>query len=775
MSQVFLKTKYSACTWKFKRVSDTKFTVSVGDLASFCCKTGDLDLRFTPAPSGVEGIEGHKAIYARRNDDYQSEISLEYHFDELLVRGRADGFDPDLHRLEEIKTFKGSYKNLASNKKQLHWGQAKIYGAIMCQQNLWSELNIALIYFNIDSKEEIAEQQIYSKTELKQFFDHCCQTYLTWMLQEKQHRQSLEVELESMVFPYPDYRKGQRDLAEAVYKTIALQGSLCLEAPTGIGKTLATIFPALKALFTKKLDRLFFLSAKTPGRKLALDAITQLGLKTIRVLELSARTKSCVHLDLACHGDSCSLASGFYDRLAAARQDAVTLAFLDQSAISEIARRHNVCPYYLSQEMSHWADMVVGDYNYFFDVHALLHALVQAHDWKAIVLMDEAHNLVDRARSMYSAELDRKKLLAVKRNSSGPVKKSLEAINRHLLSIRQEIPEIEYSLIPELSDKLVESVQRFIQSVLTILEQGSEVVLSAELQQFFFDAMHFVEIAELFGEDYIFDYSTSSPSVNRKQDFEIYQLRNLIPGPQLALRYENIFSLIQFSATFRPWNYLRDILGHSGQCQYKQIAPNFLTHQLQVYTSNNISTKYQDRTSSLPALADMVASQVRKVSGNYLVYFSSFAYLNLFSEQISKCYPELNIISQHRSMSESKRTEFLQQFEQNRNLLGLAVLGGAFSEGIDLDGDKLIGAFVITLGLPQWNAANEVLKQRLQQRYGKGYQYAYLYPGLQKVVQAAGRVIRTDEDRGYLYLLDTRFNSPEVRSYLPQWWDIETV
>ena len=745
--------------------------VAVGSLANFCTRRGDLHLGFTPAPSSKEGIEGHQKIYAKRGKDYQSEVSLSLTWQSLLVRGRADGFDPKLQRLEEIKTFRGRYENIPDNKKTVQWAQLKLYAWMLCEAEERASLDLALVYVNIDSGEEILECQTCSAQELQQFFDSCCQTYQDWIVQEAAHRDARDSQLHNLAFPYDNYRPGQRALAESVYKTVALGTALCVEAPTGLGKTLATLFPSLKAMATKKLDRLFYLTARTPGRALALDALKQLAVTDIRVLELVALEHVCLYPDRSCQGDSCPLAKGFYDRLPDARQAAVSRQWLDQAGVSDIAATHDICPYFLSQEMAHWSDVVVGDYNYFFDLHAMLLSLVGVYDWKAVVLMDESHNLVDRARSMYSASLDRKQLLAVKRVSPTPIKKALEALNKKLRALSKNLPESTYEVVTETPDVLLASMQQVVQAVLTTAAQPTADPLAPEVLDLFFQVLHFTDVLELFGLDYVFDLERDADFKKRER----YQLRNLVPGPQLAARYEKAHAVIQFSATFRPWSYLQDILGHADDSRYMQVPPHFSSDQLQVYTSRQVSTKYHDRQSSLPALVDIVGQQIAAHPGNYLVYFSSFAYLTQFEAAFVARFPDVALQRQHSGMAAHNRQQFLERFHQGEPILALAVLGGIFGEGIDLVGEKLIGAFIVTLGLPQWNPVNEQLKQRLQQRYGKGYLYAYLYPGLQKVVQAAGRVIRTDADQGFVYLLDTRFNDADIRQYLPSWWHISDL
>lgn len=347
------------------------YTVAVRALCEFTAKVGDLDLRFTPSPSAQEGMLGHRTVASRRSAHYQSEVALEGGYQQLSVRGRADGYDPDRNVLEEVKTYRGDLDAQPANHRQLHWAQAKVYGWLMCRKLGLPEIGLALVYFDIVSERETVINQLCPADELEKFFNQQCALFLGWAEQQAQQRQARDTATRALAFPHADFRLGQRTLAESVYKAVSTGRCLMAQAPTGIGKTIGTVFPMLKALAPQQLDKLFFLTAKTPGRKLALDAVRVLHASAdlpLRVLELVARDKACEHLDKACHGDSCPLAKGFYDRLPAAREAAAKVRLLDQPTLRKVALAHEVCPYYLSQEMARWCDMVVADYNYYFDL-----------------------------------------------------------------------------------------------------------------------------------------------------------------------------------------------------------------------------------------------------------------------------------------------------------------------------------------------------------------------------------------------------------------------
>ncbi|MHB0776190.1 ATP-dependent DNA helicase [Halomonas sp. WWR20] len=754
------------------------YRVAVRALCEFTAKTGDLDLRFTPSPTAQEGIAGHAAVAARRGEDYQREIALSGEYRSLGVRGRADGFDPRRCQLEEIKTFRGDLERMPANHRALHWAQVKVYGWLFCQSRELAELRLALVYFDIVTQRETVLSEVFGAETLREFFEQQCARFLDWAEQELAHGMARDRALTALRFPHEQFRAGQRPLAEAVYKAASTGRCLMTQAPTGIGKTLGTLFPLLKAMPGQRLDRLFFLTAKTPGRQLALQTLATLRGNTpelpLRVLELTARDKACEHPDKACHGDACPLASGFYDRLPAARQAAVNVGTLDQATLRSVALEHRLCPYYLGQELARWSDVVIGDYNYFFDLHAMLHALTVTHQWRVGVLVDEAHNLVERARRMYSAELDQVALQAARRGAPAILKTSLERVQRQwrALNVQESdtAPGQDYRVLDTLPNKLLLALQNAVAAVTDYLAE-QPAALDGALQAFYFEAMHFCRIAELFGEHSLFDM-TLRPG-RRGAHLSRLCLRNVVPASFLTPRFEATRATVLFSATLSPSRYYADLLGLPDNTPWVEVESPFQDGQLAVRVVGAISTRYQHRDASLSPIVELMARQYAQRPGNYLAFFSSFAYLEQVAELLRTRHPQIPMWAQSRRMDEPARQAFLERFSLDGRGIGFAVLGGVFGEGIDLPGERLIGAFIATLGLPQLNPVNEHFKQRMASRFGAGYDYTYLYPGLQKVIQAAGRVIRTQQDRGIVYLIDDRFARRDVADLLPTWWQVK--
>ncbi|MDN7672043.1 ATP-dependent DNA helicase [Burkholderia oklahomensis] len=750
------------------------YAVAVRAMCEFTAREGDLDLRFTPAPSALEGIAGHATVASRRGAGYEKEIALAGEHRGLTVRGRADGYDPVLNRLEEVKTHRGDLGKMPANQRALHWAQARVYGHLLCESRGLAELTVALVYFDVGTLRETVLTETHTAATLEACFVEQCERFVDWAAREDAHRTARNAALRALAFPHARSRSGQRELAVAAYRAARDGRALLAQAPTGIGKTLGTLFPLLKACAEDHLDRLFFLTAKTPGRALALDAADALraaagGALPLRVLELVARDKACEYPDAACHGESCPLARGFYDRLAAARAAALEHGRLDRATVRAAALAHDVCPYYLAQELARWCDVVVGDYNYYYDGSALLHGLAQQNQWRVGVLVDEAHNLLDRARGMYSAALDQRELAGVRKLAPAPLAKALERLNREWNALDRE-QEAAYVVHADVPPRVLSAAQNLI-GRFSELAAEAPLVLEDAVLRFCFDAIRFVALAEQFDTHSIFDATlvrTIAP--RRAKKASILCVRNVIPADFLAPRHDAARATVMFSGTLSPFDFYRDTLGLPDDTGSLDVEGPFRAEQLTVKVAAHVSTRWRDRERSLEPIVELIAAQYAARPGNYLGFLSSFEYLQQVVARLRERHPELPAWEQAPGMDEAARDAFLARFEPNGRGIGFAVLGGAFSEGVDLAGDRLIGAFVATLGLPQVNDVNEEMRRAMDARFGRGYDYIYLFPGLRKVVQAAGRVIRTEHDEGVVHLIDDRFRRGEVRRLLPRWW-----
>ena len=753
------------------------YTVAVRTLCEFAAKQGDLDIRFTPSPTAQQGVAGHKTVAANRSVSYRSEVSVSGEYRHLIVRGRADGYDPERQLLEEVKTFRGDLDRMPANHRYLHWAQAKVYGALLCRQLDLPSLNVALVYFDVGRQQEAAPRvQRCAVDELQAFFEALCERFIAWADRELAHRQQRDTALTGLRFPHEGFRAGQRDLAKAVFNAARLGRCLLTQAPTGIGKTIATLFPMLKACPEQELDKVFFLTAKGSGRSLALNALetirrSQPGLP-LRVIELVARDKSCEHPDKVCHGESCPLARGFYDRLPAARTAAVSAEALTRDSLREIALANAVCPYYLGQELARWCDVIVGDYNHFYDSNALLHGLTVANAWRVVVLVDEAHNLVDRARAMYSASLHSTQLRSVRATASATLKRPLDRLQRCWTRLVKGSPGA-YTVLDGAPPAFASALQDATGAISEHLAENPAGV-DGTLLQFYFDALEFTRRLDTFGAHSLFDVTLDpGTSSGLRPPGVTLCVRNVLPSPFLKPRFVAVRATVLFSATLTPWNFYADTLGLPDDTAWHDVAAPFQAEQLSVHIVRDVSTRYRDRSRSLAPIARLIAAQYELAPGNYIAFFSSFDYLEQAVGEFRKRQPDIPTWQQVRRMRDAEQEAFLAHFEVDGRGVGFAVLGGSFAEGIDLVGTRLIGAFIATLGLPQFNPMNDELRRRLDTEFGAGYDYAYLFPGIRKVVQAAGRVIRTLSDSGTLHLIDDRFATPEVLRLLPEWWGID--
>jgi DNA excision repair protein ERCC-2 len=768
-------------------LSQSGSVIAVRHLCEFAARRGSLDFRYTPSPSASEGIQGHQWLQSRLTD-YQAEYTLEGDIGELRLRGRADLLNPttDAASIIEIKTFRGNPERINPGQKYQHLAQLKVYGALLCQRDRLPAVQLRLLYLNIDSKDILEESDHYGAEELLAFARNLTDIYQNWQQQEQQHRQQRDQALNTLAFLDSGFRSGQHLLSTCVYKATHQQHRLLLQAPTGLGKTLGVIFPALKVLPVKQVDRLFFLTARTTGRQLALDSLQRLlnpQKSPIRVLELIAREKACEHPDKTCHGKACPLAHDFYERLPAARQKAVQQAWLDQRRLQAIASRHRVCPYFLGHEMAKWSDLIIGDVNHYFDQSALLYSLTEEYQWRSIVLIDEAHNLIDRARSMYSTRLEQTAFdhLAQTQRLPAPLKTALRTLQSGWQQLHEAFFTGHNTLAPEPSAAL----ERFSDELPTIIHDpinklASELTKAlvdqpdnTHLQQALFDCLRYLRLAETYR-----DHSVTSVTCRTEDSDQLWQsqqlslsIHNLIPAEFLTPRFASAFAVVLFSATLQPFDYYRDLLGLPDNTLTYETAGPFMRSQIQLRFTD-INTSNNRRQHSLKPIAERLIHHWRQTPGNHLVFFSSFQYMKGVVRVIERLAADIPLRCQHSNMSEQQQQAFIRSFREKRGQLGMAVLGGSFSEGIDLPGDELISVTVVTLGYPPFDRWHQILEERIKAKFGEEYSHGYtwLYPGMRKVVQAAGRLIRTPEDQGYIELIDHRYHRREVLELLPHWW-----
>lgn len=751
-----------------------EFAVAVGDLARFCHRSGDIDHRFTPSPTGAEGIAGHQRLYRRRPAGYQSEFAVELRRavggTTVVLRGRADGFDPGAALVEEIKTCRVAPDAIPEAVAALHLAQGRLYAAIIAATQDLDAMQVRVTWLNIDSGEEHARTSQYTRAELDDFLEQSLLRFAHWLHLVQGLRDTRDRNLRELGFPHGEFRAGQRDIAELVYKCVDQQGQLLLEAPTGIGKTAAVLYPALKALATGKHDKLVFVTAKTVGR---LAAETTLALfrdagHRGSSLSLTAKETICLSPGSACHGEDCPYARGYYDKLPGAMAEAIQQGALRRQEMTDLGRRFEVCPYELARDLAPWVDVIVGDSHYVYGLGGMLGTAMASGGERWSVFVDEAHNLPDRARGMYGARLAKAQLMAVKRASAGPVGKALAAVNRQLLALdRQPWQEQDYHCSGELPADLLASLLGFTGAVgEQLAADPAYLQRHPELARFYFDVLHFRRVAEHWGEDFRCRLTRRGPG--ERQSLCVH-LACLDPARLLGERHGRAHSVTAFSATLSPPAWARDALGLRDSCVTHRAPSPFAADQLQVSVATDISTRYRDREASLPDLAQRIERWLGDTPGNCIVFFPSYAYMDRVLARLPADAGRTRWI-QRPEMDDQARRELLERLAAHRDVAAFCILGGIFGEGIDLPGEQLQSVVIVGVGMPQLNRDTRELQDWYQQKYGHGFEYAFIYPGMQKVGQALGRVVRTLDDRGSALLVDSRYAQPAYRALLPAWW-----
>ncbi|MHA7833646.1 MAG: ATP-dependent DNA helicase, partial [Algiphilus sp.] len=603
-------------------------SVGVRAFCAFVAKSGDLDHRFTPAPSAEEGMAGHRLVVARRGPGYQQEVALEAIFNGLRLRGRVDGLDTDADALEEIKTFRGDLAAMPDNHRALHRAQLETYGALYCLMHAKKAVDLRLVYFDVDRREEQIEALDGDAARLIAVTEARAADYLAWAQALEAHRLERDRALQALPFPYATLPQGQRQLMEAVDAAMDEGHTLLAQAPTGVGKTLGVLVPSLRALGRGAVDRLFYLTAKTSTQFEAQKALDQLqptpSVLPLRVLTLTSREKACEHPDKACHGASCPLARGFFDRLPAARIAARDLPALRLDTLRVTAAQHQVCPYYLGQEMARWADVIIGDVHYYFDRSALLYALSLQNRWRPGVLVDEAHNLIERARDMYSAAIAQAPLRDAGRGAPSDVRQALARLDRCLddLAPQDEAAGDDADPVPPESppEPLVQALNKSIAALGSHLNTtGSHT--EPELLQRYFELLAVQRLAEEFGRHALCEVTTEpAPHSDLFGGLNTqFAIHNVIPAPHLAPAIYRARALIGFSATLTPPDYHRRMWGlPEARFRWCDAPSAFDDEQLRVRTITRIPTRMAQRQASAAPIATLIATQFRYRPGNYL-------------------------------------------------------------------------------------------------------------------------------------------------------------
>jgi len=757
-------------------------SLSVRGLVEHVYSAGDLDSAFQAASSLAEGTAAHRKVQAKYGEQDLKEVYLKAEIPgsdgDLLfvVDGRCDGLlagEDGVVTIDEIKSTNRDVSGMTEeDARPVHWAQALFYAYMHAKASGESRsVRVRLTYVRKDTDEERRFEREETIAELEAFVREVVDRYAPYARMLARNRQGRDSSIASLAFPFPAYREGQRKLVAAVYKSIGEKRKLFAKAPTGIGKTISTVFPAIKAIGSGELDRFFYLTARTVTRKAAEEALAMMekqGLE-LRSVTITAKEKICFRDEVDCRPESCPYAAGYYDRINGAVLDLLGgETRIDRESVEACARRHTVCPFELSLDAAYGADAIICDYNYAFDPRVSLKRLTGEQRSRTALLVDEAHNLVDRGREMYSAALDKRIFLELERELKGgnaTLRDAAKAINRWFVDYRKRADGERNVAEPEAPEELLGLAEAFSAQAEKELAGGAPGAAEERLLDAYFAALAFVRIGKLYDERYVTYGEIGKGDVRVK-------MFCLDPSANLARMGKGFRSHVFFSATLSPLTYYMDTLG-AGEEDYSVTLGSPFSKEQWDTAIVRLSTRYADRERTKERLVSALLEFAGKRRGNSLVFFPSYEYMNSIYETFAGRVPEgCRTMVQTSDMAEEERDRFLAAFEAGGegSLVGFAVLGGIFSEGVDLVGDRLVGVAVVGVGMPQIGLERDLIKAHFDREGRDGFDYAYVYPGINKVLQAGGRLIRGEDDRGALALIDDRYGQPKYYRLLPEEW-----
>lgn len=760
--------------------------ISVRELVEFVLREGDIDNRHKASGDSLslmlEGARLHRMIQGQMGPDYHAEFYMQYIYQmplyDIEIEGRADGviLPEDENKTVVIDEIKSTFKEpeRIGSPDGVHLAQAKVYAYIFLTQNDLKEIGVRMTYINVDTRELKYFHETYTAKEITKWFKDLMDSYVLWSDFEFTWKGERNLSIKETEFPF-DYRDGQKELAASVYRTIYHKKRLFIEAPTGVGKTISTVFPSVKSMGEGLVDKIFYLTAKTITRTVALDSFDILrgsGLKMKSVV-ITAKEKICPYDECECNPDACERARGHYDRINDAMYDLLMSEdSFSRETIEEYAQKHKVCPFEMSLDMSLFSDAVICDYNYVFDPNVYLKRFfAEGVSGSYAFLIDEAHNLVDRAMEMYSAVLIKEQFLEVAgivKEHDKKLARGLNNVNKQLLSLKRECEEF---MIPNSISAVIVSLNRLLGLFEKFLDDADRFDGRDRVLDLYFSVRHFLNMYDNMGDD---DYATYCEHFHDGR----FMLKLLCVDPSNSLKkcLDKGRAAVFFSATLLPVQYYQNLLTGTTEDYTVYAKSIFDNKKRALFIASDVSSKYTRRTANeYFNIAKYISEIVRPKKGNYMVFFPSHAFLNEVYEVFMNSFydEEMDVLMQKSSMSEEEREEFLNAFSEpnDRTLIGFCAIGGIFAEGIDLKHDSLIGAIIVGTGLPMVTNERQLLRDKYDERDWNGYDYAYMYPGMNKVMQAAGRVIRTVTDTGIVALLDERFLTKTYRGIFPREWN----
>ncbi len=754
-----------------------ELNITVRELVAYALSSGNLTRGTFDKGRSLEGIRGHQKVQLDRPEEYIKEVSVSHKFEidrfTIEVTGRIDGIFnyPGQVIVEEIKTTRKDPDRYEKEENIYHWSQLKSYAYVYMAEHGLDEVHAQLTYYHLETGNIKELRQKFTKASLAIFFNDLLARYLDWATRVSNWQQVRDQSILKLDFPFEEYRKGQRKMAVDSYLAIKTGSQLIVQAPTGIGKTIAVLFPAIKAMAEGYSEKIFYLTARTTGRIAAVKALGEMRGKGLRIksLVLTAKDKICLNPGTGCDGDECRYALGYYDRIQDVLKDLYQCDAFTQDFISETAEKFSVCPFELSLDLSLFSDCIICDYNYVFDPRVYLRRFFQKGDMDYTFLIDEAHNLPDRAREMFSAQIRKQPYLDLRRKVKDQLPelyKSMGKINSYMIKERKRCTQAGDAICEKTQpDALTPLLETFIKLTDQWLYRQKKASFQEDLLDLYFNVTGFLKISDMFDDSYSFIKERFGNDLRLK-------LFCIDPSKHLEKALNRCRAAIFFSATMTPAGYFKHLFGCDESARYVSLLSPFPKENLRLLVADGISTYFKDREKTGEDVVKALIPVVESRKGNYLVFFPSYKYMMMIHDLFKEMCPLIETIHQTKGMTESERQAFLDRYsdENPATLVGFAVMGGIFGEGVDLVGDRLKGAIIVGVGLPSMSLEQDLIRDYFDEKSRAGFDYAYLFPGFNRVLQAAGRVIRTENDRGVVLLMDKRFASFRYRSLFPMDW-----
>ncbi|MCQ2742921.1 MAG: hypothetical protein MJ239_06500 [Bacilli bacterium] len=755
----------------------TYVALSVHDLVDFLLRQGDIDDRVYNQETMQMGTLVHSRYQKEQGLSYISEYALAETFERpsgvIMLNGRADGIiiGGKYPIIDEIKSTVAPLGVFAREQEAWHRGQAECYALMYCHEKKIDKIGVRLTYIHQVTGDKMVEDYTYSLEELEAKVHGYMDEYFAFHELHFAHLEKRDESAKTLEFPFDGFRPGQRELSKYAYGIAKKGGVLFAEAPTGIGKTMSTLYPSIKAFDRSRLEKIFYLTAKNTGANSAYQAMGELYKKGLVAHDsfLLAKDKICFCPGHSCNPDDCPYAKGYYGKIKSVCEEALKEGTrFDDAYVIKVAQKNAMCPFELQLDLSLWSDVIVCDYNYFFDplVHLQRFFGDMANAKNDVVLIDEAHNLIDRGRSMYSVSISTKALeyarLSIKKSKSQSVKRALKKFEKFFDDLRLSYPDgaSDFDEPPSDLKKAVESLKRANQKA----AKEGEKVKGQAYKEFFLDCNKYLRlISEFYGSNYkvYLDKKGNDLSIN---------LYCLDPSPFIQDSFDKVKGAIVFSATLSPIDFYMDSITGSHDHPFLLLPSPFPKENFLLMLAPKVSVRYKDRHKSYEEVAEYLKAFVSGKKGNYFIYFPSYEYMDNIIPYLD--FGDAEILIQDRNLDNEQRGAFLAQFQERpkKTTIGLVILGGAFSEGIDMYSDRLIGVALIGIGIPQIGHDNDLIRDYHEARSGQGYEFAYMDPGVNKVMQAVGRLIRSETDRGAALLIDDRYMRSEYRDLFARTW-----